>query len=633
MARKARRSGNSSPGESSRRDFLKNATTAAAGLVVPMALPAKTPEFLPMIRLGSQRFLAMADVPSAQGPVKVYPERWVYAGVGFGREHQNWDELTDIARTSAEHGLTGIVLSGLDEISIASPNELARLKKFKEFCDQNHLEIIPAGFNTGYGRAVLVHDPNLAEGLLVKGALFVAGKTDARFVPDSPARLVNGGFEEFQGDRVAGFTVEVGPGAKIMADRSVFHSGKVSLRVDNFGNNREGAARFEQEIGVTPNRCYRVSVWVKTENAPPGSVFGIKTYTSDHRDLSPCNLPLPATMDWTKFTTAFNSWYADRIVLNVGVFEAHSSQRDWTNQGVEGKMWIDDLEVEEVGLLNVLRREGTPLRVYGEKDGVVYEEGKDFAPIVDPQLDFAGKKTSPAMNWYISWTHEMPTMQLLPGSRIRPGTRLRLDYYHGTLINKDQVCACPSEPKVWAIWKEQIPLLEKYLAPKKYFLEIDEIRVFNRCEACQRRHMSASAILGDLTTRLFNMIREMNPQAEIFVWSDMYDPNHNAVPKYFLVDGDFSGTWEYLPKDMRIVCWNYNKRRPSLDFFSSHGFRTVAAAYYDADDLKNTEGWLDALDMTPGAMGIMYTTWQHKFKLLAPFGDLVSKRPESTFRH
>jgi serine/threonine protein kinase len=51
-----------------------------------------------------------------------------------------------------------------------------------------------------------------------------------------------------------------------------------------------------------------------------------------------------------------------------------------------------------------------------------------------------------------------------------------------------------------------------------------------------------------------------------------------------------------------------------------------AAGYYDADNLDNPKGWLESLDRTPGALGIMYTTWESKYKLLPAFGDLVSKR-------
>ena len=545
--------------------------------------------------------LEIAGVLAAQPPKKSYPDRWVYAGGTFGSD-KDLEKLIDIARTSAEHNLTGVVISGMDRIGLGGPDYVARLKKFKQVCDGLHLEIIPSGFNTGYGGALLDHDKNLAEGFFVEKALFVAGDKEATFVPDSPARLVNGNFEEFQGNRLARFVTKADPGARAFVDTSVFRSGKASLRLENDGTTPETTARLEQEIRVTPNRCYRISAWIRTEKPLSGPLLSLKTHTPDNRDLSPYEPPMPATTSWTKVTTAFNSWYTDRIRLNVGVFE-----------GVPGKVWVDDVQVEEVGLMNVLRRGGTPLTVRDEKTGATYQDGRDFERIVDPKLDF-------------KWTHELPAIRLIAGGGIRPRTRLRVDYYQGTTIYNDQVSACPSEPRIWDIWKQQLALLKKHLAPNRYFLSLDEIRAFNRCDACKRRQLSAADVIGDLTRRLYAMVREVNPRAEVLVWSDMYDPNHNAHAKYYLVDGDPVDTWKSLPKDMGIVCWHYDKRRESLDFFSSRGFKTIAAAYYDTDDLKNPEGWLEALDATPGATGIMYTTWSSKYELLGPFGDRVSKR-------
>jgi hypothetical protein len=60
--------------------------------------------------------------------------------------------------------------------------------------------------------------------------------------------------------------------------------------------------------------------------------------------------------------------------------------------------------------------------------------------------------------------------------------------------------------------------------------------------------------------------------------------------------------------------WNF-----SPDWASRRG-----PAYYDSPDLENPKGWLEALNRTKGAMGIMYTAWQNRYELLAPFGDLVS---------
>ncbi|MGD0522132.1 MAG: hypothetical protein ABSA48_12815 [Terracidiphilus sp.] len=563
----------------------------------------------------------------------IYPDRWLYldnSSVEVAlQSDKDLEVRLGLIRTAAEHGLTAIVLPGMDRLSLASPEYLARLSKVKEVADANHMEIIPEGFGIKYGKPALEIDKNLAEGLLVKDALFVAKGDTARFVADSPTKLVNGGFEEYKGDRFSGFATQDEPGKMTFVDTSVFHSGKASLRIENFGDRKavrpvitvtpldaaglrdpamEGVAQVAQEIRVKPYRCYRVSAWVKTEDVKPAKLFSIKAYTPDGRDLSLFETLAPSpTSGWRQVTTAFNSWFADRIDLSFGVF-----------RGVKGKVWVDDVEVEEVGLMNVIRRDGAPLTVRDEMTGTVYKEGRDFAAVSDPNLDFR-------------WTHPMPSIRLLPGGRIHDGARLRVSYYHGTTIYADddpEVPICPSAAKVREIWKQQFPLIEKYLAPKRYFLDIgDEQRAFNRDQSCLRRKKDASAIAGDTTQWLYDQVHAVNPKAQVLVWSDMFDPNHNAVKKYFLVDGSLENTWKYLPKDMGIVCWYFDKRRQSLDFFSGHGFKTFAAAGPDSDALENPKGWMEDMDTTPGATGIMYTTWSNDFKLLAPFGDLVSKRP------
>jgi hypothetical protein len=106
----------------------------------------------------------------------------------------------------------------------------------------------------------------------------------------------------------------------------------------------------------------------------------------------------------------------------------------------------------------------------------------------------------------------------------------------------------------------------------------------------------------------------------------MLDPNHNAHGDYYSVEGDYTGSWEHVPKDLVIACWYYEKRDASLNFFSDHGLRTLAGAYYDSSTLENPRGWLASLDRTPNALGILYTTWQNNYDLLSAFGDLVSRR-------
>jgi len=414
--------------------------------------------------------------------------------------------------------------------------------------------------------------------------------------------IPNGGFEHHTGDRVRDCRLQDLPGKVSFVDTQVFREGMdglVSLRFENFGQLPHGHARVMFEVPVRPYRCYVVSGWLKTENLQPAGCFRIQVLAED-RSLAPTTIRVDPTSDWRGVSAGFNSMGYDKVRIYAGVWG-----------GKQGRFWLDEMQITEVQLINVLRRPGTPLTVRDESSGTVYEEGRDFAPIADPKLTFR-------------LDHPCPVIRLLPGSRIRDGQALRVSYYHGMAIHDGQVTVCMSEPKVYDIWRKQAELIQKHLAPKRWLLSMDEIRSGGSCEACKARKMSMAQILGDCITRQCEIIRGVNPQAEVFVWSDMLDPNHNAHGNYYLVEGDYTGSWKYVPKDLRIVCWYYQKRSESLKHFSALGFKTLAGAYYDGDTLENPKGWLEALDRTPGAMGIMYTTWQNKYELLGAFGDLVS---------
>ena len=528
--------------------------------------------------------------------------RWVYVSRSL---HNDGDveDIRNIAKTASESGLNGMVLAaGLDRLDRQSADYFRRLEQVKRICKQNNVEIIPIVFSAGYGGAILAQNKNLAAGIPVRKALYIVEGDEARFVPDSPAALANPGLEQYEGHRLTGYRFHDQPGVVSFVDRNVVHSGEASLRFEHFGDYEHGHARLMQELKVCPNRCYRVRCWVRTDSLEPEGCFRVQVLTADGRSLAPWDPRVPSTADWREVVMGFNSLQYDTVRIYMGA---------WGGQS--GRFWIDDLSVEEVGLVNVLRRPGTPVKVQSAETGRAYEEGKDFAAISDPRLNFR-------------FDHESAPIEIPPGSAITNRERLRVSYYHGMAVNRGQVTTCMSEPEVYDIWARQARLIHEHLAPNKILLSMDEIRAGGACRACKERGLSMAQILGDCVTRQVRIIREVDPQAELFVWSDMFDPNHNAHADYFLVDGDFAGSWECIPKDLVIVCWYYKKRRESLGFFSSLGFRTLAGAYYDGDTLENPAGWLDVLNETPGACGIMYTTWRNKYDLLGPFGHLVTSQ-------
>jgi hypothetical protein len=138
--------------------------------------------------------------------------------------------------------------------------------------------------------------------------------------------------------------------------------------------------------------------------------------------------------------------------------------------------------------------------------------------------------------------------------------------------------------------------------------------------ACVSRHLTAAQILADNLTKCDSIIKVIHPGAQTYVWSDMFDSLHNAHNNYYLVNGDLSGDWDLIPKNITIANWNGNMR-PSLDFFASHGFSQITSPYYDVQNTDNMRAWRIAMEGVPNVKGMMYTTWSADYSFLTPFAD------------
>jgi hypothetical protein len=523
---------------------------------------------------------------------------WIF---GWGLEQDNdVPEISRILEIAGKHRLNGAVVSfGLDALCKKSPEFFKRLDQIKKSCDDNHLELIPSVFSVGYGGGPLSHNRNLAEGISVQDAPFLVKAGEGRLSETSGVDFKNGGFEEFTGNNFKGFDFCDKPGEISFADTEIHHSGKASLRLEKFAADQYGHGRVMQSVKVQPHRCYRVSVWVKTENLEPANAFRVQVLAGD-RALAPRDFNVPATSDWRKLSMLFNSMDFDKVGLYAGL---------WGGKG--GKLWIDDWSVEEVGPVNVLHRPGTPVTVRNEDGSVVYSEGKDYAPLQDPQL-------SP----FRDDTEALP-LKVLPGSRIHDGDRLKVSWYHSMVINDSQVTVCMAEPELYEIFDHEAKLLAQHLQPRSVLLNTDEIRMGGTCQACKGRNMGE--LLGECITKQVSILRDRIPSVEVYIWSDMLDPNHNAHGKYYLVDGDFTDSWKHVPKSLIMAVWGGEPREASLHFFADQGFRTLVACYYDAPDLKDVEGWLQIARQTRKVRGFMYTPWEKKYDLLPDFADLLRK--------
>jgi hypothetical protein len=516
------------------------------------------------------------------------------------------DDVRRIAHRAAAHGFTAVLFSSaFDDIARQPPEFFDRLTAVGATFDSLGLDVVARVTSAGYAYPTLAGDRDFAAALPVREVLFVVDGTSARHVAGAKAEIRNGGFEVSAGNRADGYRIQDGPGRCSFIDESVAREGRASMRFENLGRSRAGMGRVMQPVSVEPFRCYRMSFWVKSEDLDKNARVRGLVMGDDGRILMTRNARLEGNADWQQVTLGFNSLGYNEVRVYAGV---------WGGEG--GRLWIDDLRIEEAGMVNLLRRDGTPVTVRGETNGIVYEEGRDYRRIVDSRLNFQ-------MN------HDGPDIELAPESRIVDGERLRVDFYQALAIN-GQIGACLSEDRVYELWREAIERVHATLSPRWYHLGFDEVRHGGWCVACERRHIGGAEMLGAAITRVTRMVADVDSSAGVMVWSDMLDPNHNGGESDYLFNGSFAGSWDHVPRGLVIACWHYDNRRASLRHFDLLGHRTIAAAYYDAASeeamRENASGWLDALGEVDGGVGIIYTTWRGNYDLLEAFGDFVSGR-------
>jgi hypothetical protein len=509
------------------------------------------------------------------------PELWLYYPTNL-QVNANIDTLQRVWTRAAAAGYTHVLLADSKFARLGDLGEMqqvyfANVSRTRRIATDLKLQIVPALFSVGYSNNLLYHDPNLAEGLPVKDALFVVHNGQADMVADPPVRL----------------------GQPTWKDDAFVISDGVATTRGNPAN-----SRMVWELPVAPFRCYHLSLMVRSDHCSGRPELKA---IADGRELQYESLPFHSTQIWTHCDVVFNSLNHKKVGVYFGIWG-----------GFTGLLACKDWTIGEAALTNVLRRPGAPCVVRADGGGVTYVEGRDYTRIVDPKLG-----NEPWPGEYEAW-HESPPIF----TDLAEGTRLRVSWFHPAIIYDEQVCMCLCEPKARQILSDQATRMKQAWQSEGYMMSHDEIRVMNWDESCETSGQTPGQILADNVRFCTNLLTG----STVYVWSDMFDPFHNAHDNYYLVNGDLGGSWDGLAKDVVIVNWNFQKRDQSLKFFADRGHHQIIAGYYDAD-VSQIKSWLESANRVSGIVGVMYTTWRGDYSNLDAFAKLVEQPPATVTGH
>jgi hypothetical protein len=187
---------------------------------------------------------------------------------------------------------------------------------------------------------------------------------------------------------------------------------------------------------------------------------------------------------------------------------------------------------------------------------------------------------------------------------------------NGPTTNNTAVCM--SEPLNYDQVRKEVTFCKTFLQPEIYFMQHDEIRLCGFCDTCAKRNLTCGQILADNIAKCVKIVEEIDPGKPVVVWSDHFDPFHNAKQKEddgspFIMyldkgDGPWWEAWKGMPKQLGVVNWN-NGHVKSAKFFDGENHQQILSHENSAKLIQ----WLDETKDCSRIAGIMYTTWNDDF--------------------
>ena len=523
-------------------------------------------------------------------------ELWVYCPANFLVEAE-CQRVHQVMEQAAKFGYTHVLVSDskFSRLKEMGKRYFQHIDELKAKAATLKLVLVPACCPVGYSNDILALDPNLAEALPVRQSLYRVEGDQAVHQPDPKVIL-----PALSDRKKWGFIDE----CFVLADDGVMAAAPFTTN-----------ARVMKKIPTARFQQYHASVWIKTENF--ASQVEIKALDSQGHGLSYTYLNNKPTQDWTQHHVTFNSLGNTELNFYIGAWGPTT-----------GKLWLRDAKLESTGAVNLVRRETAPVQVQlvNGTELVDLKEKEDFEPWQDSKLG-----TVPYQGEYEAW-HQPPPIRLK--RKLPAGSQLKVSYFHTHIIHEAQVCGSIGDAAFEKLLEQQVAAIQQLIPAASFMMSHDEIRVMGWTElsvAGVRKGASPAELLTHNANFCYQSILRLNPQARVFTWSDMFDPYHNAVDKYYLVNGSLKSA--SLPQPVWVMNWNSGKQLESLRHFDKLGHQQIIAGYYDHAP-KEINSWLNVVteNQIKGVQGVMYTTWRQDYSQLEEFARNVKQHAWYTAR-
>ena len=497
--------------------------------------------------------LSLAAPLLAGGPG---PERWNYARASLDND-AGLQKFIDMLKLSKDAGCTHVLVAegGINRCDAMPKEYFPRVEKALAAAKELGLQVVPYACRMGYSGRYFYYDKNLAAGLPVKDMPFIVKGATA--TPDPVLAIDVGKLEAETKASVKSFKVRP------------FTNYRITFRTRSPGDREE---------------------YCQVQSQPR---WHSRTFATIKKD--------PAEEGWSIVSTTFNSLEADELRLAI-----HSVPED-----------LKDIRIVPAGTLLIVRRDWVPLTVTNADKSVTYQEGEDFKPLTDPCMS---KRIS---GGEITNEHEPAPIELTANSRIKDGQELLVSFWHAQRIYDSQDLISMEDPKTLALFDNELKHLVKAWPCSGYWLDYEEIRIGGWEPMPDPSIKTAGQLLAWHFKHTYDSVRKYAPQAKVYTWSDMFNPEHNARPfqardsYYYLVNGNWDGSWEGLPKD--VIIGNWSNEPKGLKFFADRGNSQILCGYYDVKTTDRMKAdivkWAKNIEGLDGVLGFMYTTyandWTH----------------------